>query len=301
MINCTNCGAPLDDGQSFCSLCGQPISGSSHNFPQKTAPIYTQNINPNTDQTPKTARDIHLNGYILCKGFKEQRFFNFNEDKELSNKNSYSSIFGGTVLYGIAMNLIICFLVENNFASIKDFLGDFGFYIALGAYLLTCIVGAVITFTCTKPITNFVIYNLVVLPLGFIISIVIDRYGLKPSIITNAVLITLTIIFIITIISIIKPKIFEKLIFSLLVTFITAGAVSAGYLLMNREIGIQTCVWAGVFSLYISYQFSCALQFPKTKGNAITCALDIYLDIFHTAIELYQDYFSYQTRHYHYH
>ena len=42
------------------------------------------------------------------------------------------------------------------------------------------------------------------------------------------------------------------------------------------------------------------LQFPKTKGNAITCTLDIYLDIFHTAIELYQDYFSYQTRHYHY-
>lgn len=50
-------------------------------------------------------------------------------------------------------------------------------------------------------------------------------------------------------------------------------------LLFHIRQTITSWVAAGVFSLYIGYDFQRAQAYPKTADNAVDCALDIYLDI----------------------
>ena len=43
---------------------------------------------------------------------------------------------------------------------------------------------------------------------------------------------------------------------------------------------------AGIFSLYIGYDYQRAQFYPPTVDNAVDCALDIYLDIINLFLDI---------------
>lgn len=320
MTTCSHCGAPVDENQGFCSFCGQSLTATSQKPTGQSAdmqamnpysnaaglgvgaaraaseaysgyrPEYSSSGNNNYSGNGNysyNSANTENKAFVFGKERKEQRFRNFIDDSELLSENAYCAWLGGTVLYGLIINFIICLLVEKNIDTVIDFLGGPGYTATLIVYFILCIAGTMISNASTKPLISFIGYNMVVLPVGFILSISVFAYGgTSSAVVTNAVLVTLTITFIMTAISIAKPQIFAGLGSFLLTTLLILVVVSAISALLSKDYIIWSYIGAGIFSLYIGYDLYRAMQYPKTKDNAIDCALDIYLDIINLLLKI---------------
>lgn len=360
MINCSKCGAPLEDNSFFCSSCGQIVtiagskqstvssgnsygSGASQQNPQSSqqsaynsygnsgqqsaynsygtsgqqfgssnaafsanSGSYNSNQGGMNRSAYQGQNGYNANNYASAvsavsaankrkiftfgKERKEQRFnFIGNTDAILSD-NAYCGWLGGTVLYGLLVNVIICLILEHNmnYVIYRLFSGS-GYIAVLIGYFVLCFAGTIISNASTKPLVSFIGYNMVVLPVGFLASISVFIYGgIRSNVVTTAIFITLAVTFIMTALSIAKPKFFESLGKVLGTTLLILLVVSAISAFIGHEYFIWTYIGAGLFSLYIGYDLYRAMQFPHTKDNAIDCALDIYLDIINLFLKVLQ-------------
>lgn len=285
MTTCSHCGAPIGDMQYFCSNCGATIDNSV--YQQQDAASFSEKGAESVRFAAEAAKARVASGqsekrkaFAFGRERKEQRFTSwYNPDEELSN-NAYCGWLGGTVLYGLIVNLIICFIVDRNIEAVFRFLTIEKFLIFIGVYIASCFAGTLIANKSTSPIVSFIGYNMVVLPLGFLVSLSVYAYGgVDSPVVTQAVLITVIITCIMTALSIVKPELFQSLGKVLLIGLIALVVVSVISIFTHKDYIIWTYIGAGLFSLYIGYDMYRAMQYPKTKDNAIDCALDIYLDV----------------------
>ena len=140
-----------------------------------------------------------------------------------------------------------------------------------------------------NAILSFVGYNLVVVPVGLVVSISVYAYGgLGSEVVTQAFLITMLITAIMAGFSIFKPEFFDKLGGVLLACL--SGLIVAELVLLFLGVDQIISSWIGavIFSLYIGYDFHRAQAFPKTLDNAVDSALDIYLDVINLFLRILQ-------------
>lgn len=208
---------------------------------------------------------------------KEQRFYQeIGTDKEISAR-SYNLTIGGVLLYGLLMNAILCYVFSAPERMVM-LLENYLFLII--AYVVCCIAGIMLSSKSNNPVLSFVGYNLVAVPVGLIVSISVFAYGgIGSEIVTQAFVITLLITGFMVAASMYKPEFFEGLGGMLLVCLL--GLVVAEIILLIFRVDQVITAWigAGLFSLYIGYDFYKAQQYPKTVDNAVDSALDIYLDV----------------------
>ena len=193
-------------------------------------------------------------------------------DEEISDR-AYNGVIGGVLLYGLLVNVAICYIFQDRVLYVNPIL-------LLVTYFVCCIAGTMLSAKSDNAILSFVGYNLVVVPVGLVVSISVYAYGgLESEVVTQAFLITLLITAIMAGVSIFKPEFFDKLGGVLLSCL--AGLVLAELVLLFLGVDQMITSWIGavVFSLYIGYDFHRAQAFPKTLDNAVDCALDIYLDV----------------------
>lgn len=197
--------------------------------------------------------------------------------RELSNKK-YNIVIGLILLWGFAVNAIMCTFFQDVFSTWNP-------TAVLIGYFAAAIIGICMSKFSDDPTVSFVGYNLVVLPIGVVLSISLKDYYVSS--IVQAFILTTLITLLMIIISSIRPEIFESMRATL---FICLSGVVVIELIM-LFVGVVTPQWwdwlvALLFCGYIGYDWSKAQEKRKTLDNAVDSAVDLYLDIINLFVRL---------------
>ena len=202
-------------------------------------------------------------------------------ENEIISDRSYNLLMGGVVLYGLLVNFILCATVG---VDIFYSVSPIAFIIM---YLVLAFGGTFIANRSNNAIISFLGYNMVVVPLGILVSFLVYVYGgIGSDVVAGAFFYTVLITAIMILAAALYPQIFSRIGGFLLTALF--GALIAGIIL--SFLGIYSSgysfIVACIFALYIGFDFWRSQQYPKTADNAVDCALDIYLDIINLFIRI---------------
>ena len=197
--------------------------------------------------------------------------------KELT-KRQYNIVIGLMLLWGFAVNLIMWVFFKDVFAAWNP-------RTILIGYFVLAISGILLYICSDNPALSFLGYNMLALPIGVVLSIVLKDIYIGSII--NAFLITTLITIIMIFTATIEPEIFESMGKTLLICL--TGVIIIEFVMLF--IGIITPKWwdlivALLFCGYIGYDWSKAQSKLKTLDNAIDSAAELYLDIINLFIRL---------------
>lgn len=214
----------------------------------------------------------------ISKERREQRLLEISG--VMMDRRRYNMVLCGIMLYGLIANLIIC----TYFGDAAATMNSLSFLIG---YFICALIGCMMSAFFTNPLINFIGYNLVVLPSGFVVSMTVQEYGgLGSEVVIQAFLITLCITATMTLLAVALPEFCSKLggiLFASLLGLIIAEII---LMILGRQNIATSWIGAAIFSLYIAYDVWRSQKFPPTLSNAIDSALDIYLDIVNLFLEL---------------
>ncbi len=194
-------------------------------------------------------------------------------ENSIVSDRTYNLYLGGVVAYGLLVNIIIC----SKFSGFALSLNPIVLFVG---YLICVLAGTIISAKSSDPLISFLGYNLVVVPVGLVVSTAVYYYGgLSSVVVLQAITYTAGITIVMICLSILKPEFFSRLgglLFSGLIGLIIVELV---LMLFRVQQSFTALFGAVLFSLYIGYDYWKAQQYPKTIDNAVDSALDIYLDI----------------------
>lgn len=208
---------------------------------------------------------------------KEERLHMIIDSNQEISENYYNLWLGGSIAYGIIMNVISVAFFEDFFLSINP-------WVFLILYFVSCITGTIIATKSQNPLFSFLGYNLIVLPIGGLLTICLREY--KGIDIQSAMIVTGIIVAIMTFASIVKPSLFLGLGRTLFIGLSLGLIGQIIALLLGYGGNLFNWFFVILFSLYIAYDYAKAQEYPKTIDNAIDSAIDIYLDIINLFIRL---------------
>ena len=219
-----------------------------------------------------------MNGLSNSLVDKSARLFDDGSQAILS-ANMYNLVIGGVILYGVLINALMSHYMASTILSINPIALIIGYFVLV-------IAGCMITYTSKKPLISFPGYNLVVLPLGAVLTVCLQGYD--SSVVFKAFFLTSVITAVMVLMASLFPGTFAGMGRMLFVGLI--GVLIAQLLCMFLHIGMTLLSWvaAVLFSLYIGYDWVKAQMYVKTLDNAVDSALDIYLDIVNLFLRLVQ-------------
>lgn len=216
---------------------------------------------------------------------KKIRMQKHDNDKIL-NQRLYNALFGIVVLYGLILNYLLCAYGLDFAMSIKP-------AILIISYFSLGVIGVILSSVSKNSIVSFFGYNLLVVPNGLVLSIVLQEYGGIDSIIVKqAFLYTAIITGVMITLGVLYPKFFEKIGRILFVALLGLVITCIIMFIFNIDNVIISWISAIIYSLYIGYDIYISQKFEKTADNAVDCAIDIYLDIiglFINILEILED------------
>lgn len=193
-------------------------------------------------------------------------------------------------------NVVMCAVLFWGFlvnAAMVYFLGDMMMAVAarikwwmwLLAYAVPTLAGIIIAARSTNPFISFVGYNLVVLPIGLMLAMLLPMFPVE--IIFKAMVLTAIVTLTMLVLAVTAPQFFLGLGRTLFVALLVGllAEVVATFLLGYRGM-LFDWLFVIIFSGYIGYDVARSQAFPKTLDNAVDSALDIYLDIINLFIRL---------------
>lgn len=196
-------------------------------------------------------------------------------EEEIST-NKYNMIIAGVLFYGFIIN---CFMV--NFCYDAAFsLASSGFVFYL-LYFAMVLIGSFLIHGSSNPAISFVGYNLIVVPLGLVLTVVLNAYASAgyQSTITTAFAITAIVTLAMMVISSVVPNFFLSLGRTLFVTLLVTVIIELILAFLGAPLAIIDYIVVLLFCGYIGYDWARANQCAKTVDNAIDCASDLYVDI----------------------
>ena len=207
---------------------------------------------------------------------KSVRLIDTGSQKILS-ANMYNLVLGCVVLYGVIVNALMCRYLAPAIMDIHP-------VALLVRYFVLVIIGVIITYKSENPLVSFAGYNLVVVPLGAVLTVCLQGYD--TSLIYKAFFLTAVITAVMLVAATLFPGVFAgmgRMLFAGLLGVIAAQLLS---LFLNMGMTLISWVAAVLFSLYIGYDWVKAQMYVKTLDNAVDSALDIYLDIVNLFLHL---------------
>lgn len=193
-----------------------------------------------------------------------------NRHGELSIR-AYNVTIGLVLLWGFVINVLMCKFCTDIFMS-------WNFTAVVIGYFIVAIAGIMMSKLSGNPFISFIGYNLVVLPVGVVLSIALTEYDQIS--IMNALVTTSIVTIIMIVLASIIPNVFlsmGKILFACL-----TGVIFCEVIFML--IGFSTpSLWdfgvALIFCGYIGYDWAEAQTKPYTLDNAIDSVVALYLDI----------------------
>ena len=212
-------------------------------------------------------------------GFSKVKYESASEGTGIST-SVYNLIMGGMILYGIIINIVMCMTCTKLALSINPIVLFVG-------YLVLVIAGTFMVHRSRSTAVRFVGYNMIVVPMGLILSVVVQAYGgVSSAVVMQAFLYTGIITGIMILLSIAFPKFFSKIggmLFGCLIGMIIAYII---VWILHIDTIIIAYFGAVLFSLYIGYDVWRSQQVPHTVGNAVASACEIYVDIVNLFLRL---------------
>lgn len=197
--------------------------------------------------------------------------------KEMSVR-AYNLIIGVVLLWGFVVNCFMCTFYTDVFLGLNPFAVIIGYFVMAIAGIFICKLSS-------NPFISFVGYNLVVVPVGVVLSIALASYD-KISIM-NALATTTVVTIVMILLASIVPDIFlsmGKVLFACLtavliceIIFILIGFVTPSF---------WDFIVALIFCGYIGYDWAEAQNKEYTLSNAIDSVVGLYLDIINLFIRI---------------
>lgn len=195
---------------------------------------------------------------------------------DVLSTNIYNLLIGSCVLYGIVLNALIVHCFSDYFSTIDPIAFLIG-------YFACCFLGIYIT-RSENPIASFIGYNLVVLPIGALLSVCLPQYASED--IQLAIVITAAVVGVMTALATAFPQLFASMGNALLSAFAVSFVAELVAFFTGNVPSIFNWLFVIIFSLYIAYDWQKAQEYPKTLDNAIDSALDIYLDVINLFVRI---------------
>ncbi len=259
---CPNCGSQIRPGERFCRNCGASVAAQNaadlSSFMRGAqevsyAAAAAQSSVPVTDETPSLTHDFAV------------------------TRERFNLILGLTLLWGFVMNILFCIFFGRAAAQLP-------YGAIMIAYIVLAFTGIIINTRSSRPIWSFIGYNLVVLPLGLVLSVLIADAGADA--VRETFQITAAVTTGMLLLSNWKPEFFSKMGPCLLAALLLTLAAELVLFFLNRSFEGVNVVVALIFCLYIGFDWARAQQRPCTADNAIDSACALYLDIINLALRI---------------
>ena len=194
-------------------------------------------------------------------------------DNEIS-ASLYNFIIGAVLLWGF----IVTGVVQHQFAQVS-----FGWPLLIG-YFVSSFIGLALS-RSQNPLLSLLGYHFVVVPTGVMLGPLVN--SLSPQVLQNTLFLTGGVTCGMMGLGTVFPAFFAKIgraLFFSLLALIVVSLVQMFF--FPGRFGIVDYVAAGIFSLYIGYDYARAQMIPKTMDNAIDVCIALYLDIINLFIRL---------------
>ena len=199
---------------------------------------------------------------------KERRNERFKSHENLSEK-TYNLVIGACLLYGFALNALMVKFLSPVFRGMNPIA-------LLVGYFVLCLAGILVS-RSRNPGLSFLGYNLVVVPIGAVLAVILPEYSADT--VLTAVVVTGIVVAVMMLLATLLPNLFSRIGFALFIALAVSVIVELVAMLLGFYGGIFDWIFVVIFSLYIGFDWYRAQQFPKSLDNAIDCVLDLYLDI----------------------
>jgi FtsH-binding integral membrane protein len=192
---------------------------------------------------------------------------------------TYNLVIGLVLCWGFLVNWVIVREVDT--AWIRSM--DRGVFLA--GYFGACFLGFLLYHKSKEPAISFIGYNLVVVPFGLVLNVVVSRY--HPGLVLQAIQITGGVTLLMMLLGSLYPRVFQAIRTALFVALLSVVLVE---LFMIFVLGV-TADWidwvvAAIFCGYIGYDWGRANQIPKSIDNAVDSAAEIYMDIINLFVRI---------------
>lgn len=213
--------------------------------------------------------------------FAERQQFHYGE-KEL-DPSTYNLAIGGTLAYGFVINCIMVATCAD--LAFNLFSNTIIFYIL---YFAMVMLGSYMVNKNSSPAMCFLGYNLIVVPIGLVLTVLLNLFSMAgyDSIIATAFGITTIVTVAMMMISAAFPRFFLNIGSTLGITLLLTIVVEFIMFLAGASLGFIDYIVVLIFCGYIGYDWARANQCVKTFGNAVGSAADLYVDIVNIFIRI---------------
>lgn len=187
------------------------------------------------------------------------------------SERSYNLLIGAVILYGLVMNLLIVKFLAGFALSISPM-------VFLILYVVLAFSGSMLVNSSDNPLVSFLGYNMVVLPIGLLLTRVLIFYN--PGLVFRAVMVTACVTGVMMLVGGLFPTFFRKLGRVLFVSLLALIIVEVLAMIFNWYVfGATDIIAALIFCGYIGYDWVHAQDAPKTVDNAVDLAAMMYVSI----------------------
>ena len=183
----------------------------------------------------------------------------------------FNGLIGLILLYGFGVNVILVSCCSQYFANINPIVLVIG-------YLVLSIIGIIMSRKSDDPFISFIGYNLVVIPIGVVLSVCLA--GQTSVSILNACAVTAGVTVIMIIAGTLKPDFFLSLGRALGIALLAVIIVEVVLMLFGV---VMPTIWdflvALIFCGYIGYDWADAQSRPHTADGAVDACVGLYLDV----------------------
>ena len=99
----------------------------------------------------------------------------YNPEDTILDDRTYNMALGGSVMYGLILNIIICVTLGNRLTVAIYKNPMIALYLIIG-YVVCAIAGVLMSSKSKSPVVSFIGYNLVCVPLGLVLSLTVSSY-----------------------------------------------------------------------------------------------------------------------------
>ena len=195
--------------------------------------------------------------------------------------NSHGGRISGN-MYNLLIGLVLCWgflvnwwMVRNIPVSSITNVSPLVFFLG---YFVCCFAGIMIFTKSNSPAISFLGYNLVVIPFGFIINLVVAQYD--PELVLSAIKVTGFVTLVMMLLGTLFPAFFKRIVGALTIALIAVIIVElVAIFIFKTHPEIIDWIVVVIFCGYIGYDWGRANSIPYTVDNAVDSAAALYMDI----------------------